>query len=205
MPERGAGEQPVLLAARRTYRNAEFRLHVSGRMSELVTRGRAGVHPWCPDDLGGLPPVLRGLREANVATTSFVDGRLRVTHSDAYRASSARTRSIDLTTAGDVDALIVATLRRNGFEAVHRVVVAPAKGRSADAPPGTAVSLALDLAADEDAVVLLEHEACYTWLRPRHEASRDPQVVGRVAVFEFSVPAAGSSSRELGGVPAGAA
>src|SRR5690349_23127534 len=61
MPERGAGEQPVLSAARRTYRNAEFRLHVSGRMSELATRGRAGVHPWCPDDLGGLPPVLRHL------------------------------------------------------------------------------------------------------------------------------------------------
>ena len=76
-----------------------------------------------------------------MATTSFVDGRLRVTHSDAYRTTSARTRSIDLTTAGDVDALIVNTLRRNGFDAVHRVVVAPSRtrGRATETPPGTAV------------------------------------------------------------------
>ena len=142
-----------------------------------------------------------------MATTSFVDGRLRVTHSDAYRTTSARTRSIDLTTAGDVDALIVNTLRRNGFDAVHRVVVAPSRtrGRATETPPGTAVSLALDLAPDEDAVVLLEHEQCYTWLRARHEVSRDPQLVGRVAVFEFDVPAGGSGTRELGGLPAGAA
>ena len=97
---------------------------------------------------------------------------------------------IDLATAGDVDALLVDTLRRNGFDAVHRVVVGPDRTRSRDvgAGQGTSVSLALDVAADEDAVVLLEHEGCYTWLRPRHESSRDPQVIGRVAVFEFVVP-----------------
>jgi hypothetical protein len=142
-----------------------------------------------------------------VATTSFVGGRLRVTHSDAYRATASRTRSIDLTTAGDVDALIVDTLRRNGFDAVHRVVVGPdrAKSRDVGAGKGTSVSLALDVAPDEDAVVLLEHEGCYTWLRPRHESSRDPQVIGRVAVFEFVVPPTGSAARDLGGLPAGAA
>src|SRR6476469_5828395 len=67
------------------------------------------------------------------------------------------------------------------------------------------VSLALDVATDEDAVVLLEHEGCYTWLRPRHETSRDPQVIGRVAVFEFVVPPAGAATRDLGGLAAGAA
>ena len=142
-----------------------------------------------------------------MATTSFVGGRLRVTHSDAYRASASRTRSIDLTAAGDVDALLVNTLRRNGFDAVHRVVVGPDRRRSRDvgAAQGTSVSLALDIAAEEDAVVLLEHEGCYTWLRPRHETSRDPQVIGRVAVFEFVVPPVGPGSRDLGVVPAGGA
>ena len=142
-----------------------------------------------------------------MATTSFVGGRLRVTHSDAYRASTSRTRSIDLATAGGVDALLVDTLRRNGFDAVHRVVVGPdrAKSRDVGARQGTSVSLALDVATDEDAVVLLEHEGCYTWLRPRHETSRDPQVIGRVAVFEFVVPPAGAATRDLGGLPAGAA
>jgi hypothetical protein len=145
--------------------------------------------------------------EAIVATTSFVGGRLRVTHADAYRASTSRTRSIDLTTSGDVDALIVNTLRRNGFDAAHRVVVAPdrTKSRDAGAGAGTAVSLALDVAPEEDAVVLLEQDGCYTWLRPRHESSRDPQRAGRVAVFEFVVPPVESGDRDLGGVPAGAA
>ena len=142
-----------------------------------------------------------------MATTSFVGGRLRVTHSDAYRASAFRTRSIDRTSAGDIDALLVNTLRRNGFDAVHRVVVGPdrAKSRDVGAGQGTSVSLSLDVATDEDAVVLLEHEGCYTWLRPRHEISRDPQVIGRVAVFEFVVPPAGTATRDLGGLPAGAA
>ncbi|HEY6741011.1 MAG TPA: hypothetical protein VI110_01540, partial [Lapillicoccus sp.] len=142
-----------------------------------------------------------------MATTSFVGGRLRVTHSDAYRATSSRTRSIDLAASGDVDALIVNTLRRNGFDAVHRVVVGPdrTKSRGAGAGQGTSVSLALDVAPDEDAVVLLEHEGCYTWLRPRHESSRDPQLVGRVALFEFVVPPVGSNSRDLGDLAAGAA
>ena len=142
-----------------------------------------------------------------MATTSFVGGRLRVTHSPAYRATSSRTRSIDLATAGDVDALMLDTLRRNGFDAAHRVVVGPGRTKSRDTglARGTSVSLALDVGAEEDAVVLLEHEGCYTWLRPRHESSRDPQVIGRVAVFEFDVPPPASGSRDLGGVPAGAA
>ena len=144
-----------------------------------------------------------------MATTSFVGGRLRVTSSDAYIASTSRTRSIDLATSGDVDALIVNTLRRNGFDEVHRVVVAPDRSKSRDvgAGQGTAVSLALDVANEEDAVVLLEHEGCYTWLRPRHESSRDPLVPGRVAVFEFVVPPT-TASRDLGypgDLPPGAA
>ncbi|HVD64342.1 MAG TPA: CHAT domain-containing protein [Lapillicoccus sp.] len=140
-------------------------------------------------------------------TTSFVGGRLRVTHSDAYRATLSRTRSIDLAASGDVDALIVNTLRRNGFDDVHRVVVTPDRPRSRDAGggQGTSVSLALDVAPEEDAVVLLEHDGCYTWLRPRHESSRDPQLVGRVALFEFVVPPAGPNSRDLGDLAAGAA
>ena len=133
--------------------------------------------------------MLRHLWEANVATTSFVGGRLRVTSSDAYIASTSRTRSIDLATSGDVDALIVNTLRRNGFDEVHRVVVAPDRSKSRDvgAGQGTAVSLALDVANEEDAVALLEHEGCYTWLRPRHESSRDPLVPGRVATIQVGV------------------
>ena len=142
-----------------------------------------------------------------MATTSFVGGRLRVTNSAAYRASSSRTRSIDPSASGDVDALMVDALRRNGFDAAHRVVVGPGRSKSRDTglAQGTSVSLALDVSAEEDAVVLLEHEGCYTWLRPRHESSRDPQVTGRVAVFEFDVPPPRSGSRDLGGVPAGAA
>src|SRR5215204_2706314 len=142
-------------------------------MSEFATHGDAGVHPWCPGVLGGLPPVSE---EAIVATTSFVGGRLRVTHADGYRATSTRTRSIDLNASGDVDALMVDTLRRSGFDAVHRVLVGPGRGKSRDVAQGPSVSLALDVAPEEDAVVLLEHDGCYTWLRPRHESSRDPQL-----------------------------
>ena len=140
-----------------------------------------------------------------MATTSFVGGRLRVTHSDAYRASTSRTRSIDLATAGDVDALMVDTLRRNGFDAVHRVVVGPDRAKSRDVGPGKArrCRSPSTSATDEDAVVLLEHEGCYTWLRPRHETSRDPQVIGRVAVFEFVVPPAGAATATSAACPPG--
>ena len=39
-----------------------------------------------------------------MATTSFVGGRLRVTHSDGYRATSMRTRSVD---PGDANRMTV--------------------------------------------------------------------------------------------------
>ena len=80
-----------------------------------------------------------------------------------------------------------------------------AKSRDVDARQGTSVSLALDVATEEDAVVLLEHEGCYTWLRPAARDLARPAGRGRVAVFEFVVPAGGASRRDLGGLPAGAA
>ncbi|MEO7236509.1 MAG: CHAT domain-containing protein [Lapillicoccus sp.] len=60
------------------------------------------------------------------------------------------------------------------------------------------VTLSLDLADAEDAVVLAEAGGSYHWLRPRHEQSRD-LARPRTAVFDLVVPVTGSRSRGLGG------
>jgi hypothetical protein len=105
-----------------------------------------------------------------------------------------------------VDALIVESLRAGGFETVQRLRVAPDRTRDRSTGPReqVTVSLALDIADDEDAVVLAETEGCYRWVRPRHEtASRDATGTGRVAVFDLVIPATTSASRSIGGLPAG--
>ncbi|MEP6630102.1 MAG: hypothetical protein ABJA89_06500, partial [Lapillicoccus sp.] len=138
----------------------------------------------------------------SVTTTSFVRGRLRVTHPEAYRASTARDRprSLDGPTPDEIDHVIVDALRDSGFAAIQQVRVAPRAatrgqlGATAPAP----VTLSLDLADAEDAVVLAEAGGSYHWLRPRHEQSRD-LARPRTAVFDLVVPVTGSRSRGLGG------
>ncbi len=139
-----------------------------------------------------------------MTTTSFVRGRLRVTHPEAYRASTARsrTRSLDGPTADEIDRVMVDALRQSGFAAVHQVRVAPREATRGHLGPGASdpapVTLSLDLADTEDAVVLAEAGGSYHWLRPRHEQSRD-LARPRTAVFDLVVPVTGSRSRGLGG------
>jgi len=134
-------------------------------------------------------------------TTSFFRGRLRVTHPETYRATTVRSRprSLDGAISGDVDEMIRDTLQRNDFTAVHQVRVAPV--RTADRrlePPGPApLSLSLDLAEGEDAVVLTESAGCYRWVRPQPVRERDG-AAGRTAVFEVTVPARPAGTRGLG-------
>ena len=134
-------------------------------------------------------------------TTSFVRGRLRVTHPETYRATSdrSRPRSLDRTTSDDVDEMMRATLQANGFTAVQRVRVAPV--RTADRgldPPGPApVTVSLDLAAGEAAVVLTESAGCYRWVRPQAGGLRDAGGAG-TAVFDLTVPIRPPGTRGLG-------
>ena len=134
-------------------------------------------------------------------TTSFVRGRLRVTHPETYRATSVRSRprSLDRTTSGDVDEMMRETLRQSGFAALQQVRITPV--RTADQstePPGPApVTLTLDLRADEGAVVLTESAGCYRWVRPRPGAARDAGVTGTV-VFDLTVPSHPPGTRGLG-------
>lgn len=144
--------------------------------------------------------------EAAVATTSFSGGRLRVTHPAGYRATPVRgrTRSIDTTSSRDVDALIAETLADANMQTVQRVRVGPqGAGRTRDPAP---VSLALDVAASEGAIVLAENAGCYTWLRPRYETTRDAGTGGRTAVFDIVLPARpGAAPRALERTSAGQA
>lgn len=138
-----------------------------------------------------------------MTTTSFARGRLRVTHPTTYHATTtrSRTRSLDIGTSDAVDALVVETLRQNGFQNVHRVVVAPVRSRGASTGGrGSAtVSLALDVEASQDAVVLVESDGCYSWLLPSPEPrSREARGAGpRVATFQIEVPAVAGGIREL--------
>lgn len=135
-------------------------------------------------------------------TTSFVRGRLRVTHPETYRATSVRTRprSPDRITSVDVDEMMRATLRQSGFTALQQVRVAPARGadRPPEPPRPTPVTLTLDLAGTEDAVVLTESAGVYRWLRPRPGGTRDAV---RSAVFDLTVPDRPPGMRGLGRRP----
>ncbi|MDQ2781349.1 MAG: CHAT domain-containing protein [Actinomycetota bacterium] len=144
-----------------------------------------------------------------MATTSFARGRLRVTHPVTYRATSVRTRSrgIDGTTPQDVDTVVVNTLRDNGFNQVQRVAVTSGTARGLGdrglraRPRPAAVTIALDVADDEDAVVLLETGGCYSWVLPTHEPrprsrGTDRALSGRVARFDISIaPTSGAAER----------
>ncbi len=127
-----------------------------------------------------------------MTTTSFARGRLRVTHPETYRAARdrVRPRSLEGPTADDVHALIVNTLRDNGFVALQRVRLTQTAGphSSSGAQPPATVSLALDLVEGEDALVLAESDGAYRWVRPRHEGARDA-TGARTAVFDLVLPA----------------
>lgn len=148
-----------------------------------------------------------------MATTSFARGRLRVTHPAAYRATTMRTRrrGIDGTRPEDVDAQLVNTLRDNGLQPVQRVSLAGitsrdlGTGKRRVARPGK-VTLALDIADDEDAVLLVETGGRYEWVLPKHEPRSRTRALGspggRVARFDIVVPprpARPRTLRDLGG------
>ncbi|EWT00531.1 hypothetical protein N865_14760 [Intrasporangium oryzae NRRL B-24470] len=143
-------------------------------------------------------------------STSFAGGALRVTTPPSYSASRvgadadralpgepgsevATGRSVLLEALADVD-----------LEVVDRVELAPRVTRDLDAaPPANRrghVRLDVDVAAGEDAVVLVERDGVYSWHLPANpvDRTRDLEPGPRTAHFEIDVQPARPSRRPAG-------
>lgn len=132
---------------------------------------------------------------------SLAGGALRVEPPEAYRAEAGRetrARTLPATTdtagTGDPGATpeqaLVDALADSGMTEVARVVLTPQRERRLGEPrEGGTMALELDLPAEEDGVVLLEHDGVWSWHLPvnRRGRSRSPQPGGRTARFEISL------------------
>ncbi|MEO6997075.1 MAG: hypothetical protein ABI112_03240, partial [Terracoccus sp.] len=130
-------------------------------------------------------------------STTFAGGALRVSVPESYQA----TRAPDgghrgLPGEPGYEAVVskdtlLTVLRDDELLLVERVDLTPRHDRDLDdatAPtgPGT-VTLAVDVAADEDAVVLLERDGVYSWHLPTHPKGRTRGLDKHTATFEIDV------------------
>ncbi|MDN5795093.1 MAG: CHAT domain-containing protein [Intrasporangium sp.] len=114
---------------------------------------------------------------------SFAGGAVRLDHPSSYAARPAeRSRSLPgepgYETQVSKDALLAA-LGDTGFEHLQSVDVAPRRTRTTDrGAPGDTRTLALDVdvAADQDAVVLFEQDGVYSWHLPVAPADADRSI-----------------------------
>ncbi|MGN6753503.1 MAG: DUF7379 domain-containing protein [Intrasporangium sp.] len=105
--------------------------------------------------------------------SSFAGGAVRVEHPSSYGARPAgRARSLPgepgYESQVSKDALLDA-LGDNGFEHVQSIDVTPLRSRSPGTPDTRrtqALSVDVDVAADQDAVVLFEQDGVYSWHLP---------------------------------------
>ncbi len=137
-------------------------------------------------------------------STSFAGGAVRVVVPASYNARSTRPggrRSLPGEpgyAAETSKAAILQSLREGGFDQVQSIDVLPKRERGLDQPTpaaGGTVALDVDVAAGDDAVVLLERDGVYSWHLPvnRTQRTRDLDPTPRTARFEII----------LGGQPAG--
>ncbi len=129
---------------------------------------------------------------------TLAGGTLRVTTPASYDARSATGRRSRLPgaaasqTAAARDVLLAA-LAESGMEPVGAVDLQPRRSKGLDGPPvstrtGT-VKLDLDVAGDEDAVVLVERDGVYSWHLPVRpdRVDRSLEGAGRTVRFEIAV------------------
>ena len=152
-----------------------------------------------------------------MATESFADGALRVTYPDAFDPPNELheldpgLRNADpLALAGDDSAaLIVGALAERQFTLVRPLELAPAPevGGTRMAPAESGIwTVDLDVAADENAVILLEHDGVVSWQLPTRRTEYDAlptRSEGRVArstvSFELTVGDDASARRRTRG------
>ncbi|MDN5768405.1 MAG: CHAT domain-containing protein [Humibacillus sp.] len=131
-------------------------------------------------------------------STTFAGGALRVSAPefyDATRAPDGADRGLPGEPGYEAAVsknTLLTVLRDDDLLLVERVDVTPRRDRDLDdapAPTGqSTVSLAVDLAADEDAVVLLERDGVYSWHLPTRPTGRTRGLDAHTATFEIEMP-----------------
>ncbi len=128
-------------------------------------------------------------------------GTLRVTYPDTHTQGPVRPRKDRDINAVDTHALLLEALQDNDFQTVQDFQLTPKRTRDLDptAPPPAPCRLALelDLSGDEDAVVLIEQDGCYSWhlsdaAAPGKGKSRPRRLPGEAHTARFDIDLAAS-------------
>ena len=101
-------------------------------------------------------------------------GSLRVTYPGTHTVGTPAPRRDRDLVGVDTHAILLEALRDNDFETVDEFTLTPKKTRGLDpasTDPGK-LTMALDVDAEQDAVVLIEKDGCYSWHLPTHAADR---------------------------------
>src|SRR6478609_5426037 len=157
-------------------------------------------------------PRLYGVRETNrrrsvggewgMPSASFGGGAVRVRTPGGYEASPAGDRADrdlgDGTGRAAAKSALLAALGESDFEVVDRIDLAPRRSRDLESPPpanrrGT-VSLDVDVAPTDDAVVLLEQDGVYSWHLPLAPTGGTRSLDTRTLTFEIDVQPRRSTS-----------
>ncbi|MGV1010522.1 MAG: DUF7379 domain-containing protein, partial [Dermatophilaceae bacterium] len=143
---------------------------------------------------------------------NMASGALRISYPSSHRTGRPRPqvdRGLPGEVSGsgpnqDVHAALLDSLRDNGFAEVQQFQVAPRRSRAAPQARDTAtgepstLTMDLDLGSDEDAVVLMEQDGCYSWHLPESsgQGARPRALPGeaRTAHFEIALPVAARST-----------
>ncbi len=137
-------------------------------------------------------------------------GSLRVNYPDSHTMSRDRPGSQERGLEGDlVHGALLEALRDTGFQDVEEISLKPKRTRGLDPSGGAGKPLTLDLdvAAGEDAVVLVEQDGCYSWHLPKSATTRTRRLPGEAHTASFEIPlraAAPTRPRGRGGGRAGA-
>ena len=179
--------------------------------------GRNLRHRGTPGNGGSSRLAASGRLGDIVTTKEFADGTLRITYPDPFDAPSTVSapepgqRGLDTaeSSVDDSAALLVAALGQQEFELVEPVELVPeprAATRGDTAGQSGTWTFDLDVAADEDAVVLLDQDGVLSWqypVRQRDQAAAPPQrrrgyVVGREIRFDISLAPHAASAPPAG-------
>ncbi|MFZ1286407.1 MAG: hypothetical protein WAR57_05140, partial [Candidatus Phosphoribacter sp.] len=144
-------------------------------------------------------------------STSLARGTLRVSYPGTHIPKPIPPGTADRAIGGNaVHATLLKSLQDNGFETVEEFRLDPARSRGLEPEgPGPVpvgqVDLELDIAGDEDAVVLVEKDGCYSWHLPTssQQKTKTRSLPGekRTALFHIEITRSpvppGQRTREL--------
>ena len=132
-----------------------------------------------------------------VTTNSFAGDRVRVVHPDSVDVSSTsgleRRVPPDPT---DVTPLVVEALVQQGFSVVDQLDVTPQRGVAALTDPVGTVEIEVDVAEQEDVVLLVQSAGVYRWHLPAALAGV-PARLGVVGTARFAIDGTTSSASVL--------